>query len=197
MSPAPTPDSEFREGLPFVGGALWIDFLNTTPRMDSGEIVDVIADGAGYGRWLRLAGLQQQENGLDKAAEDARRLRAVLREAFEDLAVDKKAKAAGWLPAVNARLDNLSLHHRLERAGAGLRLLEVPGSAHPDPADLVALDFARFACEAEPGRLKHCANPACTLVFHDSGKNRTRRWCSMSVCGNRDKVARFRAKRAT
>jgi len=32
-------------------------------------------------------------------------------------------------------------------------------------------------------------------VFYDGGKNNTRRWCSMNLCGNRDKVARYRARR--
>jgi len=33
-------------------------------------------------------------------------------------------------------------------------------------------------------------------VFHDESRTATRRWCSMSRCGNRAKVRAFRARSA-
>jgi predicted RNA-binding Zn ribbon-like protein len=38
--------------------------------------------------------------------------------------------------------------------------------------------------------LRHCANPRCLWLFFDDSKNGTRRWCSMSLCGNRAKAHR-------
>jgi predicted RNA-binding Zn ribbon-like protein len=35
------------------------------------------------------------------------------------------------------------------------------------------------------------------MVFYDRGKNSRRRWCSSAVCGNRDKVANYRARKAS
>jgi predicted RNA-binding Zn ribbon-like protein len=66
----------------------------------------------------------------------------------------------------------------------------------PVVAARVADDFADFLAAFEPGRLRHCDNPACTMVFYDRGKNNRRRWCSMAVCGNRHKVACYRARKA-
>lgn len=43
--------------------------------------------------------------------------------------------------------------------------------------------------------VKICENPTCTLWFYDVSKNHTRRWCSMSVCGNRAKAAAHRARK--
>ena len=37
--------------------------------------------------------------------------------------------------------------------------------------------------------VKKCQNPACVLYFYDTTKNHARHWCSMSLCGNRSKVA--------
>lgn len=37
-------------------------------------------------------------------------------------------------------------------------------------------------------RLRRCANPTCTLRFHDVSKAGGRRWCSMAICGNRAKA---------
>ncbi len=41
-------------------------------------------------------------------------------------------------------------------------------------------------------RLKSC--PSCGWVFYDHSKNRSGRWCSMSACGGRAKVAAFRER---
>jgi predicted RNA-binding Zn ribbon-like protein len=39
-----------------------------------------------------------------------------------------------------------------------------------------------------------CANPKCRWLFLDDSKNGTRRWCSMSSCGNRAKAHRHYVK---
>lgn len=41
-------------------------------------------------------------------------------------------------------------------------------------------------------RFKAC--PSCGWVFFDRSKNRSGRWCSMSACGGRAKVAAFRGR---
>jgi len=44
-------------------------------------------------------------------------------------------------------------------------------------------------------RVRHCANPRCLYLFLDDSKGGTRRWCDMSMCGNRAKAHRHYAKR--
>jgi predicted RNA-binding Zn ribbon-like protein len=39
-------------------------------------------------------------------------------------------------------------------------------------------------------RVRLCANNKCRWLFLDDSKSRTRRWCSMSACGNRAKARR-------
>ena len=46
-------------------------------------------------------------------------------------------------------------------------------------------------------RFRFCADPTCAAVFYDRSKNRSGRWCSMNVCGNRAKVRAFRDRQAT
>lgn len=41
-------------------------------------------------------------------------------------------------------------------------------------------------------RLKQC--DGCGRLFLDRSRNRSRRWCAMEGCGNRDKVRRFRQR---
>lgn len=46
-------------------------------------------------------------------------------------------------------------------------------------------------------RFRHCADPTCVTVFYDRSKNHSAKWCSMQVCGNRNKVRAFRDRHAT
>jgi predicted RNA-binding Zn ribbon-like protein len=39
-----------------------------------------------------------------------------------------------------------------------------------------------------------CASPTCQAAFFDTSQSRTRKWCDMNTCGNRQKKARFNAK---
>jgi len=43
--------------------------------------------------------------------------------------------------------------------------------------------------------LRRCGNPACRLLFEDGSRNRARRWCDTTGCGNRDRVGRARGRR--
>jgi predicted RNA-binding Zn ribbon-like protein len=79
--------------------------------------------------------------------------------------------------------DGVSLSHRHEGdpiEGALARLVE---------------SLAREVSQGHPERLRICANEACRWVFNDSSRSGRRKWCEMSTCGNRAKVARHRERR--
>ncbi|AYY15577.1 CGNR zinc finger domain-containing protein [Actinobacteria bacterium YIM 96077] len=40
-------------------------------------------------------------------------------------------------------------------------------------------------------RLKLCSAPECEVVYYDGSKNRSKRWCSMRICGNRSKTRSY------
>lgn len=42
--------------------------------------------------------------------------------------------------------------------------------------------------------VRECEAHDCVLLFLDQSKSHRLRWCSMTTCGNRVKVAAFRAK---
>jgi predicted RNA-binding Zn ribbon-like protein len=44
--------------------------------------------------------------------------------------------------------------------------------------------------------VRQCGGEDCTIIFLDRTKSHRRRWCSMAACGNRAKVAAFRARSA-
>jgi predicted RNA-binding Zn ribbon-like protein len=61
----------------------------------------------------------------------------------------------------------------------------------------IARSAAEILVEGAKARIRRCANPGCELFFCDKSRTRRRRWCSMAICGNRQKVARFARRRAS
>lgn len=66
-----------------------------------------------------------------------------------------------------------------------------------DALGVIAADAISIIAGERDGRLALCASPTCGAAFFDTSQSRTRRWCDMNTCGNRQKKARFQAKRRT
>jgi predicted RNA-binding Zn ribbon-like protein len=64
-----------------------------------------------------------------------------------------------------------------------------------DALGVVAADAISIIAGERDGRLALCASPTCRAAFFDTSRSRTRRWCDMNTCGNRQKKARFQAGR--
>jgi predicted RNA-binding Zn ribbon-like protein len=60
----------------------------------------------------------------------------------------------------------------------------------------IAKAMAEFVCEEDFRHVKACEGHRCTLMFVDRTRGHARRWCSMSVCGNRAKQAAHRERSA-
>lgn len=191
---SPNGREEFRDGVPFLGGRTWIDLVNTRPLDPSGAPVDLIATPAALAAWSHSAELPAPAPTSPEAwaaeHDTVSGLRDALRDLFDTARQGQELEGPA-LASVERILEAVTIRLRLERNGGDLHLVE---HLEAGPSGAIAVDFARFICDFEPERLKHCANPGCSMVFYDVGKNNRRRWCTMSVCGNRDKVARFRRR---
>lgn len=64
-----------------------------------------------------------------------------------------------------------------------------------DSLGVIAEDAISIISGDRDGRLALCASPTCRAAFFDTSRSRTRRWCDMNTCGNRQKKARFNATR--
>ena len=62
-----------------------------------------------------------------------------------------------------------------------------------DALGVIAADAISIIAGERDGRLALCASPTCRAAFFDTSQSRTRRWCDMNTCGNRQKKARFNA----
>ncbi|GAA1896789.1 CGNR zinc finger domain-containing protein [Streptomyces durmitorensis] len=62
-----------------------------------------------------------------------------------------------------------------------------------DALGVIAADAISVISGERDGKLALCASPTCRAAFFDTSRSRTRRWCDMNTCGNREKKARFNA----
>jgi len=68
-------------------------------------------------------------------------------------------------------------------------------SSVEDALGVIAADAISILAGERDGKLALCASPSCQAAFFDTSQSRTRRWCDMGTCGNKEKKARFVAKR--
>ena len=158
-------------------------FVNTIDEEDG---TDALSSPSDLRRWLRAH--DRIDAGTDVANEDlelALRLRGALRAelaAHHDGDVD---------PAAAAELDDVCAHLPLRAVASGAALAPVGSDARGGLAAVVAA-AARARITGSWPRLKICPADDCRWAFYDASRNRSRRWCSMDVCGNRNKVRAFR-----
>jgi predicted RNA-binding Zn ribbon-like protein len=121
-------------------------------------------------------------------------LRETIYRVFEAQAAGKVAPA-GDLAAFNRALAQAPRRATLEPdAGAYSWRIEAPNDI---AGILAAVLWTSGDLLASPrrDRVRRCANPQCGGIFLDDSKSGTRRWCMMSVCGNRAKAHRHYMKR--
>ncbi|GAA1249257.1 CGNR zinc finger domain-containing protein [Streptomyces javensis] len=66
-------------------------------------------------------------------------------------------------------------------------------SSVEDALSVIAADAISVISGERDGKLALCASPTCQAAFFDTSQSRTRKWCEMNTCGNRQKKARFNA----
>ena len=199
-----------RTGAKFslIGNHRCVDFVNTEV-IQRGQSVDLLTDFPDVVAWLtaaQLLGPAEAEAALRRwsgtpagarALVEARTLRADLRIMLEQIERGRPI-AASNLGAINTLLARPIGHGELVRARHGfLRRFRLKVRAPVDLLVPVAEAASDFLCHADFSLVRKCENHACIQYFYDLSKNHARRWCSMSVCGNRMKVAAYhwRAKR--
>ncbi len=71
----------------------------------------------------------------------------------------------------------------------------IPAGPFPDPLQAVLRSALHLLSSPDLERLRECAAERCGRLYLDQTKNRSRRWCDMSTCGNRAKARRHHARR--
>ena len=168
-------------------------FVNTR---EIDQDIDELADPASAAAWLTGQGLRRPDDRPLRRP-DLERLRHV-RESLRELLLANNGEPA---MVDRARRD---LNRAAARAALTVRF-EPSGDAElapstANPADrVIAAVLADVHAAMHDGtwtRLKCCREDTCQWAFYDHSKNRSGSWCSMKVCGNRNKARSFRQRHA-
>jgi predicted RNA-binding Zn ribbon-like protein len=188
-------DSSTSPGL--IGGRLAIDFLNelgfssdfSWEQLLRFLLVTRIISAERSAQLLVLPQNNPQSAGALLAK--AQRLHASLGEIFEAL-IRKEALLRDWVEPINEVLRVTEGHDELLQQNGKWGLTFVAREGGLDwLLAAIARSAAEITAEGGSGRLRVCSNPSCRLCFYDTSRTRRRRWCSMTRCGNRHKVAAF------
>jgi len=118
-------------------------------------------------------------------------LREAVYAAFSAVAQGRMA-GLDSLDAINhAALEALQ-HRRLSPARGGYRWQWLPAAKNPLERVLwlIAQSAADLLTSEELKIVRFCEAPDCQWLFLDHSRNRSRRWCDMTTCGNRQKARR-------
>lgn len=173
-----------------VANSLALELVNSVTGRD--QKTDWLAEPDVATAWADSLGLPLEssidEHGHRRLAE----LRTAITAVFGAIAAGTAADPAAVRGVTTAHARGLEAYGYLVDGATVVR-------DWPDRWNVAAL-VARFADSAVDeltgdrlARVKEC--PSCGWLFVDTSRNHQRRWCSMEMCGNRDKAYRHYHRR--
>lgn len=172
--------------LPAPGDlALVQAFVNTRDIEDG---LDHLPNAAALTDWLRTHELLEDSERADE--QHLRRAHA-LREAVRNLAAAHNSLSADTASAA-ASMNDLGRRGGLAPVftPSGEVSLRTTGSGVDAALARVVAAVYGAVQDGTWARLKACERGHCRWVFYDGSRNRSGRWCSMAVCGSREKSRR-------
>jgi predicted RNA-binding Zn ribbon-like protein len=194
--------------LDLVGGALALDFTNTSSGRGSPSHQEHLRDFDTLVQWVEHARVATPPNCLvmrKEAARNPERAAAIFARA---LAVRELIWGIGGAFAEGRQITQALRDELVEVHARCLACAEI--KAHDqafiwawDPRrDLeaailgpITLSALSLLMEKDFSRTKRCEGKECGWLFFDATKNKSRRWCEMRVCGNRAKVRAARQRK--
>jgi predicted RNA-binding Zn ribbon-like protein len=191
-----------------TGGDICLDFVNTVDMRPTDQPAELIPTYGDYCSWARQAGLLTGES-------EAQLLRRAARRPAEAETVRRQAVAAReCLFQILARVsgggsvppDLMQQWNRIARQ-AMARYELAPSKdgfawrclSEPSDFDSILWPVVHSAVRLLTGpgvdRIRKCSGLNCNWMFLDTSKRGNRRWCDMTVCGNRAKARRFYSKK--
>lgn len=180
--------SDLHKSLIESEAELLVAFVNTRDLEDE---TDSIAGPEGLRDWIAE---QTGEYLSEVDPQDQRRVLA-LRESLRALLRANNGGEAGEKELGPLREAAERSRYRPAFSPAGELTME------PARADLTGFEarlllaIERLQSHGAWPRLKACPDETCQWAFYDSTRNRSRTWCSMEECGNREKTRRYRTRK--
>ena len=167
-------------------------FVNTQDIEDGIEELQTPAAARG---WLHAHGLPDAPRldppGLERLIGLRETLRRLL---LANNAEVKNGEVQDDAPLEHLRAEAARVPLRVRFEGECQSAL-VPGCAGIDAVigELIGIVHEAMA-DGTWRRLKACRSETCEWAFYDRSRNRSGTWCSMAVCGNREKARSYRQR---
>jgi predicted RNA-binding Zn ribbon-like protein len=197
----------------FLGGALPLDFCNTVDWHTSPEPHDRLRRYSDVLLWAMQAGiveraeceqLNREASIRQDAAEEAFRRAISIREAmFRVFAAHARLQSPSEsdIRQINEEWATVMRHAGIVYNGERYEFVWKDGrSGDALFFERPLFSVIRLAVELlfspQLNQVRICEGaPGCGWLFLDTTKNKSRRWCSMRDCGNREKMRRYYGKR--
>jgi len=183
-----------------------LSFANTLSARPTPSPVERLVSYDAFLSWAREAGLlktddverllaraRRRPSEGTRIVERARDLRELVHDTFSATSAGR-APSHATLAALSAQLSAWYPHGRLVPSGETLQWVYGGDDELERPLWEIARAISRLLTSPRLARVHACAAEDCGWWFFDDTKNGSRRWCDMKLCGNRDKVRRYRAR---
>ncbi|WP_410602288.1 CGNR zinc finger domain-containing protein [Amycolatopsis sp. lyj-90] len=170
------------DGYDSIGGSVPLDLVNTVSwRRDPARRDDRLSDPARLSEWVVLVGAGTERLEISEAVFDTVKS---FRETLYRVLVSAP-------PDVTALRKTLVAAYRHAELAPSLPLRwTVPLTGDAALPHFLALSAEELLRSGELARIRECEGPGCGWIFTDQTRNRSRRWCSSSDCGNRARAKR-------
>lgn len=180
--------------FPLISGNISLDLVNTE-IVRHGTRHDLLSQREHVIAWFytlienNIFYAEQFEENIQQWADRSLPLllemRSLLRENFEGIA-DGQEVSTRLIAYLQQCIKQAPFTFQL----AANTLLPSPiGKPEHGLLSFIALDVLKLISSNDIKFIKRCANPTCVLLFIDTRGRR--KWCSMKICGNREKVNRY------
>jgi predicted RNA-binding Zn ribbon-like protein len=201
---------ETPEGFLFelTGGDISLDFANTIVDRPTGEPRELIPTFKDLCSWGRQTGILSHEQEIafnkkasrnGKKAENVRRFAIALRECMFQIfkrIIDNKDIPHDLLEQWNRFVHRSMQQHELVRSKEGFSWKCISDEKNFDSMLWPIIHSAvEIITGSNASRIRRCAAEECDWLFLDTSKRGNRRWCDMTVCGNRAKARRFYSRK--
>ena len=185
-----------------LGGDLSLDFVNTVNWRNRNEPDELLKTSQDLIRWGVETDIlsepetdkmnhwaHENKSTADNLLVKAKDLRESLHHLFKGI-IEGNEPNENDLNVINYELSEMLTHLQLSYSKNQFKL-EIEKD---NTLDYVIWHIVRSASKLltsdKLDRVKECEDDECGWLFIDESKNRSRRWCSMEDCGNRNKARR-------
>lgn len=184
-----------------LGGAAWINLVNTK-YISNKQVDDILLDPSRTFQWLKDNNLLRESDALalenkellDSLIDELHSLRHFCKMILSDLEQQGKL-SLNTTDQLKMLVNQVKVSLTIAPMNDKLKLVSEGMTASDHVMYNIVYSIIDTLDSITIDRIRQCEHQECILYFVDTSKSGKRRWCSMELCGNRQKAAEFYAKK--